>query len=55
MEKWTRTMENWTSCLINPRQWRRALQEEKRRHDVMMTTRFEANPQRSDLYVPIMV
>jgi len=52
MEKRTRTMENWTSCLIDPRQWRRALRKEKRRHDAMTTTRFEGDPRRSDLRVP---
>jgi len=50
-----RTMGNWTSCLIDPRQWRQVLQEEKRRHDTMMTTRFEADPRRSDLRMPILV
>jgi len=55
MEKRTRTIENWMSCLIDPRQWQRALRKEKRRHDAMTTTRFEGDLRRSDLRVPNMV
>jgi len=50
-----RTMENWTSCLIDPEQWRRALRKEKHRHDAMMTTRFEIDPRRSGLRMPVLV
>jgi len=55
MEKWTRTMENWMSYLIDPRQWWRALRKEKRCHDAMTTTRFEVDLRGSDLRMPILV
>ena len=35
-----RTMENWTSCLIDPEQWRQVLRKEKRHHDAMTLCGF---------------
>ena len=55
MEKQTRTMENWTSFLIDPKQWWQALRKEKRHHDAITTMKFEFDPRRSDLRVPILV
>ena len=55
MEKQTRTMENWTSCLIDPEQWQWALRKEECHHDAMTTTRFEIDLRRSGLCVPVLV